>query len=116
MRRSALTSIALVLIGSSAAFAQPAKTAGFANNPTPEQLAFFEKKIRPVLVDQCYKCHSADAEQVKGELHLDTRAGTRKGGLSGAIIVPGNAERSLLIKALHSKDSDTAMPPKGKLP
>ena len=79
-----------------------------------DQLAFFEE-IRPVLVDQCFKCHSPDAEKVKAELLLDTRENTRKGGVSGAIIVPGNAERSLLIRALHSKNPDNAMPPKGKL-
>jgi hypothetical protein len=89
---------------------------GFADKPTQEQLAFFEKKIRPVLVDNCYKCHSSESEKVKGELLLDTRDGFRKGGLTGAAIVPGNPDRSLLIKAIRSKDPDTAMPPKGKLP
>ena len=53
---------------------------GFNDKPTQEQIAFFEKKIRPVLVDQCYKCHSAEAEKLKGELLLDTRDGVRKGG------------------------------------
>ena len=70
---------------------------GFNDKPTQEQIAFFEKKIRPVLVEQCYKCHSAEAEKIKGELVLDTRDGVRKGGENGAIIVPGNPERSLLI-------------------
>lgn len=45
-----------------------------------EQQAFFEKKIQPVLVAKCYKCHAADAEKVKGGLLLDTREGIRKGG------------------------------------
>ena len=116
MTRFALASLVLALAGGNAAFAQPAKSSGFVNNPTQDQLAFFEKKIRPVLLDQCYKCHSADAEKLKGELLLDTREGTRKGGIGGAIIVPGNADRSPLVKALHSKNPDTAMPPKGKLP
>jgi cytochrome c553 len=117
MTRSALASLALVLVlgGGNAAVAQP-KAGAFADKPTPDQLAFFEKKIRPVLADHCYKCHSPEAEKVKGELYLDTREGTRKGGLGGAIIVPGNAERSRLIHALRHKDEDTAMPPKGKLP
>src|SRR5205085_6208302 len=95
---------------------QPAKGTGFADKPTQEQIAFFEKKIRPVLVETCYKCHSPEAEKVKGELLLDTRDNTRKGGATGPIILPGNAERSTIIKALRSKDPDTAMPPKGKLP
>jgi len=92
-----------------------AKSSGFADKPTQEQLAFFEKKIRPVLVDTCYRCHSADSEKLKGELLLDTREGLRKGGTTGAAIVPGNPDKSLLIKALRYKDESMAMPPKGKL-
>ena len=44
-----------------------------AAEPTAEGLAFFEKKIRPVLVEKCYKCHSANSEKLRGELRLDTR-------------------------------------------
>jgi hypothetical protein len=87
--------------------------------PTPEELSFFEKKIRPVLADKCYKCHAADAEKVKGGLLLDTREGIRKGGDSGHAIVPGQLRASLLLKAIHYEDEDLAMPPKkegGKLP
>jgi cytochrome c553 len=94
--------------------AQPVK--GFADKPTQDQLAFFEKKIRPVLVEHCYKCHSADAEKIKGGLTLDTREGTRAGGDSGAVVVPGSPEKSKLIQSLKTKDPDLAMPPKGKLP
>ena len=86
---------------------------------SPEGLAFFEKKIRPVLADKCYKCHSADAEKVKGGLALDTRDGTRAGGDSGHAVVPGDLEASLLIKAIRYHDKDLAMPPEksgGKLP
>ena len=60
-----------------------------AAEPSAEGLAFFEKKIRPVLVERCYKCHSAESEKLKGELMLDTRAGIRKGGESGHAVVPG---------------------------
>lgn len=95
--------------------AQPVKGGGFADKPTQEQVAFFEKKIRPVLVESCYKCHSAEAEKIKGGLTLDTRDGTRAGGDSGAIIQPGNPDRSKLIASLKHKNPDTAMPPKGKL-
>lgn len=86
---------------------------------TPEQSAFFEAKIRPVLADKCYSCHSAQAEKVKGELLLDTRAGTLKGGENGPAVVPGDLNKSLLITALRWHDPDTGMPPKnkgGKLP
>jgi cytochrome c553 len=110
------------ITGGPAAKGQPkeaepaARSSGFADRPTQEQLAFFEKKIRPVLVESCYKCHSAESEKVKGELLLDTREGLRKGGATGAAIVAGNPERSPLIKALRYKDEALAMPPKGKLP
>jgi hypothetical protein len=93
-----------------------ASAGGFNDKPTPEQLAFFEKKIRPVLVDQCGKCHSAESEKLKGGLALDTRAGTRAGGESGPVLVPGNPDRSPLIKAIRYKDETAKMPPKAKLP
>jgi cytochrome c553 len=77
--------------------------------------AFFEKRIRPVLVAECYECHSADAKKVRGGLLLDTRDGTRQGGDSGPVIVPGSPARSLLIQALGHGDPKRAMPPKKKL-
>ena len=86
---------------------------------TPEQSAFFEAKIRPVLAEKCYSCHSAQAEKVKGELLLDTRAGTLRGGENGPAVVPGDLGKSLLITAMRWQDADTGMPPKnkgGKLP
>ena len=85
----------------------------FAAESTAEGLAFFEKKIRPVLVEHCYKCHSASSEKVKGGLLLDTREGIRKGGESGPAVVPGNLKGSLLVSAL--KHDDFEMPPKEKL-
>jgi len=91
------------------------KGGGFTDKPTQDQLAFFEKKIRPVLVDHCYKCHSAEAEKIKGGLTLDTREGTRRGGETGPIIVPGSPARSKLVLAMRHTNPDTAMPPKGKL-
>src|SRR5687768_14719278 len=63
--------------------------------PTAEQVAFFEKNIRPVLADKCYKCHSAQSEKVKGGLLLDTREGIRQGGDTGHAVVPGNLKESL---------------------
>ena len=84
-------------------------------NPSPEQVEFFETKIRPVFANECFKCHSEEAKKLKGELRLDTRAGMLKGGDTGAAVVPGEPEASLLIKAVRYKDQDTAMPPKKKL-
>ena len=80
-------------------------------------LDFFEKKIRPVLAQECYQCHSAQAaaqKKLKGGLLLDSRDGARKGGESGPAIVPGKPDESLLVRAL--KHEDFEMPPKGKLP
>ena len=82
---------------------------------SPDQLAFFEKKIRPVLVAKCYQCHSANAEKVKGGLLLDTREGTRMGGATGHAIEPGDLKGSLLITAIRSDKKDQMMPPKEKL-
>jgi hypothetical protein len=106
-----LRSLAFVGIGvlslftSLAAEEQPA--------PTQEQLTFFEKKVRPVLVTHCYECHAADSKIVQGGLRLDSRAGLLQGGDTGPAIVPGKADESLLIKALRHDGIE--MPPKGKL-
>jgi mono/diheme cytochrome c family protein len=77
-------------------------------------IEFFEKKIRPVLADNCYKCHSADAEKIKGGLKLDTRDDVLKGGDTGPALVPGDPEKSLLIKAVRYADENLQMPPKNK--
>jgi hypothetical protein len=82
----------------------------------PAGLEFFEQKIRPVLVERCYSCHSAAAEKLKGNLYLDTREGALKGGDLGPSVVPGDLDRSLLIKAVRFTDDDLKMPPKKKLP
>lgn len=83
-------------------------------DPTAEQLNFFESKIRPVLVENCYRCHSTAEGKSKGGLTLDTREGWQKGGETGPALVAGKPEESLLIKAVHHGDPDTAMPPKGE--
>ena len=75
----------------------------------------FERKIRPVLVDRCYRCHSSGAERVKGGLLLDTREGLLKGGSRGVAVVPGDPDRSLLIQAIRHTDPELKMPPKRKL-
>ncbi|MGB6042799.1 MAG: c-type cytochrome domain-containing protein [Pirellulales bacterium] len=85
-------------------------------DPNAEDVAFFEKTIRPVLVERCYECHSATAEmkgELKGGLRLDTRAGLRRGGDSGPAVVPGDLEASLLLPAI--KHEDLEMPPDAKL-
>ncbi len=88
----------------------------FVEKPTPEQIAFFEAKIRPVLVEHCDKCHSAKSEKIKGGLLLDSRAGVVKGGDTGPTLTPGDPAASLIIQALRHTSEDLAMPPKKMLP
>ncbi len=77
--------------------------------PTAAGIEFFENKIRPVLVAQCYSCHSGEAKEMKGGLALDTRAGIRKGGDSGPAVVPGDVQASLLISSIRREGFE--MPP-----
>lgn len=73
---------------------------------------FFEKKIRPVLVEHCYACHSSQAKQLHGELRLDLKAGWKLGGESGRpAVVPGKPDESPLIRAVRHDDDASAMPP-----
>lgn len=81
-----------------------------------QETDFFENKIRPALVEHCYSCHSPQAKKIKGGLLLDTREGSRRGGDTGPAVVPGDATKSLLIKAIRYDDPDLEMPPKKKLP
>src|SRR4051812_10600627 len=75
---------------------------------------FFEGKIRPILVDNCYPCHSQQAPKIKGGLLLDSRDTLLKGGDTGPAIVPGDPEKSLLIQAVRYSDENLRMPPKNK--
>lgn len=85
------------------------------NGITKDESDFFEKKIRPVLVEKCYKCHSAEHKKAKGQLLLDNQESTLKGGENGPAVVPNDLEQSLLIKAIRYSDKDLQMPPDGKL-
>jgi hypothetical protein len=77
---------------------------------------FFEKEIRPVLVERCYGCHSSKLKSPMGGLVLDTKAGVKRGGNGGPILVPGDPKSSRLFRALTYNDTDLRMPPTGKLP
>jgi len=101
----------LILLASATAHAAPKQAEP---HPSKEGLDFFEQKIRPVLVQNCYECHSGDRTKAKGHLLLDTRDGIRKGGNSGAAIVLDHADSSLLIEAIRYEGLE--MPPKGQLP
>ena len=80
----------------------------------PGQFDFFERKIRPVLVANCYECHSANSKKIKGGLRLDTREGMLQGGDSGPAIVPKDLKKSLLIVGIRHEGTNPhmAMPPK----
>ncbi len=78
-----------------------------------DNLIFFENKVRPLLADHCYECHGEKKQ--KGGLRLDSQPGWQKGGESGAVIVPGHPDTSLLIEAIHYKNEDLQMPPKQPL-
>ncbi len=83
---------------------------------TPEEATeFFEKRIRPILADHCYECHSTEKGKTKGGLNLGTRDGWVKGGESGTALVPGKPDDSLLITAVRYWNKDLQMPPKTQL-
>jgi hypothetical protein len=82
--------------------------------PNKDQLEFFESKIRPILVNRCYKCHSPSTGLPKSSLELDWKGGWERGGSYGPAIIPGDPEKSLLISAIRY-DGDLEMPPDGKL-
>ena len=85
-------------------------TARAAEPPTE----FFEKNVRPVIVEKCLSCHSG--AKAKGKLRLDSREGVIEGGRGGAVVVAGQPNESRLVTALRHTDPDLKMPPTGKLP
>jgi mono/diheme cytochrome c family protein len=108
-RRNLLLSVVLALLAGatpSASLAEPAV-------PTPEQIEFFEKNVRPVLANRCWKCHGSEKQE--SGLRLDAGDAVLKGGESGAVIVPGEPDKSALIVAIRYQ-GETQMPPSAKLP
>jgi len=79
---------------------------------SPAAVAFFESKIRPVLIEHCYDCHSDEAGAAEGGLRLDSRQAIRTGGEHGAAVVPGDLDGSLLLAAITHADPERRMPPK----
>ncbi len=79
-------------------------------------LEFFEKRVRPLLVQRCFECHSAKAEKLKGGLLLDSREAILTGGDSGPAAVVGDVEKSLIVQAIRFDNENVQMPPAGKLP
>ena len=106
LRASAIAALVVVLSFQRGAAAE--------SRASPSGISFFEQKIRPVLADHCYKCHSARATKLKGGLALDSKEGALKGGNTGPAIVPSKPEESLLLKAIRHSDPDLEMPPETK--
>ncbi|MBI1899900.1 MAG: PSD1 domain-containing protein [Planctomycetia bacterium] len=104
----ALWSVAAILLAVAAIV--PARAA---DPPTPEQIDFFEKKVRPVLAERCWSCHGSKKQE--SDMRLDSREGLLKGGALGPAAVPGKPEESELVLAIRH-DGALKMPPTGKLP
>ena len=79
-------------------------------------VTFYETKIAPILKQRCHECHSNDTGKAEGGLVLDSRSGWEHGGDSGAILIPGKSDESLLIQAIRYDDENLQMPPEAKLP
>jgi cytochrome c553 len=103
-----MTRFALLLAASAAlALAAPGRALA-----ADDDAAFFTKSVEPILNDRCFSCHGP--EKQKAKLRLDSREAVLKGGKSGAAVVPGKPDDSLLIKAVRYTDDDLKMPPKNK--
>ena len=107
----------LFLLGASQSSAPAADDA--AGKPTtrpafpPEAVEFFESRVRPILVDKCFKCHG-EKKQSNG-LRLDSREAALKGGDAGPALVAGKPDESLLVQAVAQTHAELKMPPSGKL-
>jgi hypothetical protein len=107
MRLLLLSLFLFALLGESPAFAAEASA---------EDVAFFEKKVRPLLVLHCQECHSTRTKKKRGGLLLDSRAAVLEGGDTGPAVVPGEPGKSLLVQAVRYEHETLAMPSNGKLP
>ncbi|MFM8581524.1 MAG: DUF1553 domain-containing protein [Planctomycetaceae bacterium] len=102
--------------GDRQADSSPREAGDRSEQPTPDDIAFFERKIRPVLVTECFPCHSSRLpDKLQGGLALDTAAGLRTGGDSGPAIDPADPAASLLLERLSDPDPARSMPPKKRL-
>jgi mono/diheme cytochrome c family protein len=112
MIRTRIVAALTTLLLASAASSQAPPTAQVKAHD-PAKVEFFEKKVRPILADHCYHCHSADTKPA-GNLRVDDRNGLLSGGSSGPAVVPGEPEKSLLLKRVAAKDGKKRMPLEGK--
>ena len=101
---------ALTVSALAALFCTPAGAAD-----SKAQARFFEEHIRPVLVDRCYGCHSVEKGKHKGGLLVDSRDALLKGGATGPAVIPGDPDKSLIVKAIKQLSDEMKMPPEDRL-
>ena len=111
-----LISFAVLFLGAANFFVLAQDAAPKSETVSAADLDFFEKRVRPLLVQRCFECHSAKAEKLKGGLLLDSREAVLSGGDSGPAAVSGDVEKSLLVQAIRYDNENVQMPPAGKLP
>lgn len=87
-----------------------------ADAPSAADLDFFEKKVRPILIERCYECHSTESGKTKGSLAVDSKQALLQGGDNGPALIAGDADKSLIIEAIRYKNRDMQMPPKSAMP
>src|SRR5436190_9140038 len=88
--------------------------AGQTPPPDAPGAAFYEQKVRPILAANCYRCHSHEAKKARGGLVVDSPGALLKGGDTGPAVVPGDPDKSLLLRAVRHADPDLTMPPGDK--
>jgi hypothetical protein len=111
LRRFRLLTLCLPVALVPMILAQASAVVAATPDPSPEQIKFFEEHVRPILAENCYKCHGSESQ--KGQLRLDLRDAALQGGESGPVIVPGKPTESLLVEAINWGSYE--MPPTGKL-
>ena len=114
--KSRLIAFAVLLAGTANFFVLAQDASPKSETASAADLDFFEKRVRPLLVQRCFECHSAKAEKLKGGLLLDSREAILAGGDSGPAAVVGDVEKSLIVQAIRFDNENVQMPPAGKLP
>lgn len=114
--KSGVITFAVLLAGTANFFVLAQDASPKSETASATDLDFFEKRVRPLLVQRCFECHSAKAEKLKGGLLLDSREAILTGGDSGPAAVVGDIEKSLIVQAIRFDNENVQMPPAGKLP
>lgn len=106
--RLAALSLGVLALAAAALLWQP-HTVDAQGSPAPSSVAFYTQRVQPIFEANCYRCHGGLNH--RGHLSIATRAGLLRGGMDGAVVVPGNAEQSLLVKLIrHQGPADDPMP------